>query len=315
MVIPPILLARTAKQQIEKEEKKRKQLEEKARKAEEELFAAPEVLETKPLTETEKQAIIEQSKKERPIITEKGIFKGGQFFPLSRQELAREQITKPLTQEQIPQTTVEQELQAAKSQVALELFNKFKGQPLPKEILAALTPTEIDQYQALATGGFGAGAGAIGGAITGAVAGSAGAGIGTIPGAAIGLGIGVLQGVRSNIGNQISGEILARKIELSEGEANLRTIISDINSGGNPIQDTELFFKNVVRIRIAHERLKLDTQRDLAKFTGKDGTPELARYRIFFDQTLPLLERELEQSLLNPNPNKILVTQEEISEE
>ncbi len=236
---------------------------------------------------------------------------GGEIFleRLKPSQLAAAGLQIPkggLTPEQ--QAAEQKQILQPQQEKARELFLKYQGQPLPQEELNKLSPSDIDAYQAIAAGttsGLMGGGGA--GLLRGALGIGARAGIGLGAAAGIGAGLGVLQGVKSNIASQIEGNIAASTIQIRRGEQNLRMIITDINSGGNMITNTNLFFENLAALQKSHTQLKLDTQRNLADFTGKKGIPELARYEIFFEQTLPLLERELAQAIVNPNPNKILV--------
>lgn len=199
---------------------------------------------------------------------------------------------------------------------AYELFQKYKGQPLPPEVVSSLNPSQIDWYQALASGVTGAAGGFVSGLVGKGIA--AATGVGTLPALLLTAGTtigGLYLGIRSNIKAQIGGELSGRTIELGKGEQNLRMIITDINGGGNPIQDTQLFYENLNALKLSQAELEKDTSTFYAKGTGTDGTPELVRYDIFFNRTLPLLERELNQAILNPNPNRILVEEGEVLSE
>lgn len=200
------------------------------------------------------------------------------------------------------------QLAAQRSQEASALLNQMQG----RQFEGATTPSGIDISQAAGTAATGVIGGLVTGAIGGATAGAIGGPIGAGGGAAIGAVGGLIMGIRSNIKSQISQDISSKSIELSKGERNLRFVISDLNQGGNPTTDVTLFYENVGAIQQAYSQLKLDTQQNLAKFTGNDGTPELTRYKIFFEQTLPLLERELAQGVANPNPSRILVDNSEV---
>ena len=149
--------------------------------------------------------------------------------------------------------------------------------------------------------------GAVGGA---AVGGVAGAGAGAIPGAAVGAVAGFLTGVRSSIKQQI-GEGITAKGDVKVLKSNLKKAITDINQGGNSPEDIAFFYDNLDQMRINQAQVKADSQTVWALAAGEDATLELERYEKFFRYQLPLLENELNQAVLNPNPSKILVDFEE----
>ena len=149
--------------------------------------------------------------------------------------------------------------------------------------------------------------GAVGGA---AVGGVAGAGAGAIPGAAVGAVAGFLTGVRSSIKQQI-GEGITAKGDVKVLKSNLKKAITDINQGGNSPEDIAFFYDNLDQMRINQAQVKADSQTVWALAAGEDATIELERYEKFFRYELPLLENELNQAVLNPNPSKILVDFEE----
>lgn len=288
--------------ELTEEEKKRKKLFEETQRSAFQQLTTGQPQPQPGLTAQEKEAIIQNSKQETKVESG-GIFKGGQFFPLSRQDIASQQNVSGLQP-----TTTATEQQTGRSEKALQLFNQFQGQPLPPEILATLSPADIDEYQAIASGLATGIPSAVGGAIAGTITG----GTASIPLAVLSGATGFITALRSNIGAQISGDIEASVTGLEKGEANLRTIVTDVNTGGNAVKDTQLFYETVNALRKNQAELKLTTQSDLAKFSGKDGASQLARYNVFFNQTLPLLERSLQQAIINPDPNKILITPEDL---
>jgi len=204
-----------------------------------------------------------------------------------------------------------------RSQRAMQLIQQYQGQELSPEVLATLTADEVNLYKTFAASGGTAGIAGAGALIGGLAAGIPTGGVGAIPGAIGGAAIGgliansALNSARANIKEQLSGNILAKKIELLNGDKLMRDLITDINGGGDPMENIKKFYELETALQVAHEKLKLDTQSDLALFSSEDGTPELARYKLFFREdigTFAALERELIQAAQNPNPNKILST-------
>jgi len=195
---------------------------------------------------------------------------------------------------------------------AQDLFTQFQGN-IPPEVLAGLSPTQIDLIQALSAGAAGAVPGVIGGAIGGGVLGGGPASIPLAVGGAVLGGLGTfIAGVRSNVSSQLSGQLGGQVTVLERTQQNLRAVVTDINTGGNPVKGVQTFNEIVALARMSNAQVKVDTQTWYAKGTGQDGTALLARYDMFFDQTLPIIERELEQSIANPNPNRLLVEIDEI---
>lgn len=217
-------------------------------------------------------------------------------------------------------TTTSTGQQVFLSKQALQVLEKYKTSgAISPEDLATLSPSEIDYVQAVLTGSSSAVIGAAGTALTGAaggalVGGPAGGLVGAVGGAVLGAVSGAVLGIKSDIKSQLAGNIGKSGPALEKGESNLRTIITNINAGGNPVEGVNLFYQQLAAIDLAHQQLKLDTQRSLSKFTGEDGTAELGKYVVFNNQTRAMLERELAQAIANPNPNKILVTPEELTQ-
>lgn len=231
------------------------------------------------------------------------IFKGGSYFSVDKEDPNAIAVGAP------------EAAQTAESQNALNLFQEFRGQPLPPDVLASLSPVDIDAYQALATGGAGAAIGAVGtgvgGAIAGGAVGSAGGPVGAVGGAVLGalagLITGAAAGIRANVGAQLGGQISAKEGTFERNRTDLGILITNTNQGGPALDNVQSFQEVVTRMRLERAQLKKDTSTFYAKGTGNDGTRMLARYNLFFEQTLPLFEQQMEQAILNPNPNLNLV--------
>ena len=176
------------------------------------------------------------------------------------------------------------------------------------ELLNQIAIRNPDYVTALKAGLGAAAAGVVGGATVGAIAGG---GVG-----AIGLGVvgGVgsfLAGARGELKSQVSGEISASTLSVRKAETLLRMIITDTNKNPqNAYQNYEDFNTILAQVDIAHETLKLETQRDINKFIGlgNAGTSELERFETFNTLVRPRFEFEMQTALVNPDPNKNLVS-------
>ena len=155
---------------------------------------------------------------------------------------------------------------------------------------------------------FGAGAA---GAVAGAGAGLITAGTLSIPLAVIGFITGAVASMRS----QLAGEISAAGTTQSKVETNLKALITDTNSNPqNAATNLELFNYQLSLLDQQHAKLKLETQRDLNKYLSKDGKKELYKFELFNTRGGPreFLINKMQVALVNPNPNSIDVTLEEL---
>lgn len=194
-------------------------------------------------------------------------------------------------------------------------------------IVAQAQAQGVDIEQALKSGVAGVIPSLVGGAAGGAVLGAGvgavgGAGVGAIPGAVIG-GVGgavtgLTRGIISNLKGQTGDTISTTATGLREREQNLRALIQDTNSNpSNAARNLALFNEQLALIDRDYSRLNLETQRDLNKFLGQDGTPELARFEIFNNVggARELLIRDMQTALLNPNPTKFSLSVDDLNNE
>ena len=199
-----------------------------------------------------------------------------------------------------------------------------QGLLTPQE-LQSITGAEIDIGQALGAGAVGVLPGALGGAATGIAAGILGgtvagaAGGSVVPGlgTAIGAGIGAIGGflvaIRSNIKGQQVGEFSADQAALSKGQTMLRSLITDTNRNPqNTAENIALFYQTLNMIDAAHAKTWKDSQENLNKFLGNDGTPELAKFEVFDAAMRQYYINAFEMSLLQPDQNKILLSEEDL---
>lgn len=187
---------------------------------------------------------------------------------------------------------------AEEQQKALKLFQEFQGQPLPQELLNQLSPTEISAFQAIAGGVSGQAGTIASGALTGALVGGG-------PGALVGAGAGIITGIISNIRGQSRDIIKGKARTISTFDSNMNDAITAINGGDNPSANVLVFRDNYFNALSLRQELKIEQQRFIAKGIGKDAQRELIAVETYIEEVLPNLERELQLSILNPNPAKI----------
>jgi hypothetical protein len=193
---------------------------------------------------------------------------------------------------------------------------------LTTEELQAVTGAKLDIGQALGAGATTAVPGILGGIATGAAAGAGigalGAGVGAIPGAIIGAGIGgigaFLVGIRGNIKSQQTGEFAAEQTALTKGQTMLRSLITDTNKNPqNAADNIALFYQTLNMIDAAHAKTWRDSQENLNKFLGNDGTAQLAKFETFDLAMRQYYVNAFQTALAQPNPNQMLLTDEDLN--
>ena len=207
---------------------------------------------------------------------------------------------------------------------AAQLMDMVQQGVLTPEELGTITGNKIDIGQAIGAGFSNILPALIGGATAGAaIGGTATApagGAGAIPGAAIGAAggaiTGFLNGVKNNIKNQQSDSFAADQQALVKGEKYLKALITDTNKyPGNAAENSALFYQTLNNIEAAHQRTWKDSQEDLNKFLGNDGTVQLAKFEIFNNNMKDYYIRQFNQALLNPDVTKSLITVEDLQSE
>lgn len=191
-----------------------------------------------------------------------------------------------------------------------------QGLLTPNE-LNAIQGANVDVGQAIGAGVAGVIPGLIGGAAGGAAIGAAGAGVGAIPGAVIG-GIGgaltgFLTSIRSNIKSQQTSQFAADQTALSKGQTFLKSLITDTNQNPqNAAENIELFYQTLNLIDAAHVKTWRDSQENLNKFLGNDGTQQLAKFNTFDDTMRTYYVNQFLAALNTPDPNRSLITVEDL---
>lgn len=158
--------------------------------------------------------------------------------------------------------------------------------------------------------------GAVGGALTGAAVGAAGgpAAPVTVPIAAIGGaiigGVGTfIAGFRSNLKTQRKDIVKGDAITLLKAEQNLLKIVMNTNKGSEPTEMLEMFNEQMSLIDQNYARIQLETSDDLSKWLGEDGHKQLQKFQDFNSPggAREFLVTTMQEAVLNPDPNKILI--------
>jgi len=137
---------------------------------------------------------------------------------------------------------------------------------------------------------------------------------GTLIGAATGAAAGFLIAMRGNIKSQQVGEFAADQNALIKGQTMLRSLITDTNQNPqNAPENIALFYQTLNMIDAAHAKTWKDSQENLNKFLGNDGTPQLAKFDTFDAAMRAYYINRFETALMNPDPNKILLTSEDLT--
>jgi len=202
-----------------------------------------------------------------------------------------------------------------------------QGLLTPQE-MQAIQGASPDIGQALGAGGIGVipgaagglatgiGAGILGGAISGAAAGSVVPGIGTVILGAAGALTGFLIAVKGNIKKQQTEQFAADTLALTKGNTFLRSLITDTNQNPQNAPDNiALFYKTLNMIDAAHVKTYRDSQENLNKFLGEDGTVQLARFETFNSTLRAYYINRFNIALNNPDPNQVLLGSEDLGME
>jgi len=111
--------------------------------------------------------------------------------------------------------------------------------------------------------------------------------------------------IRGNLKSQQQGKITAGGQALSDGQANLKKLVTLANRDpANAELYAQMFNEQLSYIERDYGNLKLDTQGFLKDITGVDGTPQLADYyRFYNDGQRDLAVAQMQAALINPNPS------------
>jgi len=190
--------------------------------------------------------------------------------------------------------------------------------------IGEVSPDELSYEQAAKSALGLTAAGVVGGAATGAAAGLIGgpAAPVTVPAAAIiGAVVGGLStfigGFRGNLKTQRKDMLAGESANIRKQEQNMLKLVMDVNRGGDPVRNLGYFNDQMALINENHERLKLETSDSLSKWLGEDGHTQLERYEVFYSPggMRDILVAQMQDAILNPDPNKILTSLSDIEDE
>lgn len=209
--------------------------------------------------------------------------------------------------------------QAQRQQEIQQALSMAQKGIITPEQFQQIAGSDPDWKEAMGAGAIGVIPGLLGGAAAGAAAGlmTPAAPLTSTAGAIIGGAVGAITGfinsVKSNIKGQQSGEFSADKTALTKGITALNALITDANMNPqNAASDIELFYKTLNMIDTAHARTWQDSQENLNRFTGNDGTPELARFEVFNNVLRQTYLNRFMAAVGNPDPNAISFSTEEM---
>jgi len=209
-----------------------------------------------------------------------------------------------------------------------QLLQMAQNGLLSQDELQTITGAKLDVGQALGAGVAGSLPGVVGGAATGLIGGALGGAaggaiagtavtpvIGTAIGAALGAVGGFLVAVRSNIKSQQTGEFAADQTALTKGDRYLRSLITDTNKNPqNAPENIALFYQTLNNIDAAHAKTWRDSQEDLNKWLGNDGTPQLAKFDTFDATMRQYYISQMETALLQPDNTRSLITEDDLND-
>ena len=263
-----------------------------------------------PDVKPEKEKLPVADGKETPI-EEEFIEREGKFFKVGAREKAELMRRGKLTQEEaFP-------VQAARTE---ELAQQVGQVPEVGEI--PMLPTDIISLEQAAKSALALTlAGVAGGAAVGAVGGAPIGGVGAVPGAIIGAIVGGLStfigGFRANLESQRKDMQAGESANLRKQEQNMLKIVMNVNRGGDPVQSLGFFNSQMSLIDENYARLKMKTSDDLSLWLGLDGHPQMERYEVFYSAggMHDILTAQMQEAILNPDPNRILIGLADIEEE
>lgn len=173
--------------------------------------------------------------------------------------------------------------------------------------------------------GQAAGAGALQGTIAGALSGgalgaAAGLGVATpvtaVIGAVGGAVGGFINGMRSSIKQQLGEQVTSERNTLTKAQQNMKLLIKDTNANpANAADNLAAFNAQATLIKQAHNKLRIEANRNLNKWLGADATTQLRDYELYYAQggANEILTQRMQMALLNPNPKDGQFTLEDIT--
>lgn len=246
----------------------------------------------------------------------------GSIYPNMRPEDIAQQMKLQQAKTQLPQGMQEQgtaqNIAINNERLAQLTQMAAQGMLTPQE-LQAITGNSIDVGQAAGAGLMASVPTAIGGAVAGATAGAIAGSSVPIAGTLIGAGAGAIGGflvaMRGNIKEQQSESFAADQAALSKGQMMLRGLITDTNQHPeNAAENIQLFYQTLNMIDAAHAKTWKDSQENLNRFLGNDGTEQLAKFEVFNSTMRQFYIQRFNTALAQPNPGVNMVTADDLAE-
>ena len=161
-------------------------------------------------------------------------------------------------------------------------------------------PTDILSYeQAWKSALAGAGIGATGGVAVGLFTG----GTASIPLGVLGAIGGFATGFFSNLAAQRADMLKGESANVRKQEQNMLKLVMDVNRGGDPTRNLEMFNSQMNLIGENYARLHMKSNDELSLWLGDDGHIQLERYEVFYSAggMRDILEAQMRDALANPN--------------
>jgi len=176
------------------------------------------------------------------------------------------------------------------------------------ELTGDVEKDKLSYEQAIKSSLTSTAAGAAGGLAVG-LAGGPAAPI-TVPiGVAVGSIAGFLRGFRANLKTQRADMLKGEASNLLKQEQNLLKIVMNTNQGGDATQNLDYFNEQLSLIAENHARLKLETSDNPSLWLGEDGKRQMEKFEAFYTEggMHDILVMQMQQAVLNPDPNKSLM--------
>jgi len=202
-----------------------------------------------------------------------------------------------------------------------EKINYLAEQVGKVQLTGDIEKDKLSYAQAIKSALASTSAGVAGGAVVGAAGGAAAAGIGAVPGAIGGAALGGLSGFisgfRSNLKTQRADMLKGEASNLLKQEQNLLKLVSNTNQGGDAMKNLDYFNEQLSLIGENYERLKLESMDKPSFWLGEDAKRQMEKFEVFYTEggMRDILTMQMQQAILNPNPNKVLMGIESIQED
>lgn len=250
-------------------------------------------------------------------------FPDGRILNNLKPSEVRELAAKYQSSRSLPEGTQEQgtaQKQFEAEQRANQLLQMQQQQQMIQPDLSTVQDAKPDVGQALGAGLVGAIPGLIG---VGAGAALSATGVGSVAGIPIatagalsfaGALTGFIANIRNNLKSQQTDEFTADQAALTKGERYLRALVTDTNQNPqNAAENIRYFYQTLDMIDAAHAKTWKDSQEDLNRFLGNDGTEQLARFEAFDNTMRQYYIAQFQAALISPSNTKILINNDDLA--